>query len=466
MGECRTLAFARRKPRCLTFLAAARYAILYRVSFQITLAKCPEPIMPEPKTNRFRPGPGLLVTAAFIGPGTVVTASKAGALYGPSLLWAVVFACLTTIVFQETAARIGIVSGEGLGQAIKRLIQHPALQFLIAALIVVAILVGNAAYQTGNILGAATGFEIASQAEEASSLQPWIVGAIGAFALLIIFINKFSWLQFSLTCLVMSMSILFFAAAAMSLPASSEIVSGLIPTVPKGSLWLLIAVLGTTVVPYNLFLHASLAATVWNDCKTEEEKAAAIRESRLDTLFSVTLGGLVTAAILLSGSTAFAEARAAGNAEEAFAGVKSIATQLKPALGDLSTWLFGIGLFAAGLTSAITAPIAAAYAAAGCFGWPDKLSDWRLKVTAALVVLLGVVAAITMGGSPQQAIALAQVANGLLLPVLAIFLLMIANQSKLMSRFVNSKLLNAVAIAMIAVILLLALRQLKGGFGF
>ena len=71
-----------------------------------------------------------------------------------------------------------------------------------------------------------------------------------------------------------------------------------------------------------------------------------------------------------------------------------------------------------------------------------------------------------MGESPQQAIALAQVANGLLLPVLAIFLLMIANQSKLMSRFVNSKLLNAVAIAMIAVILLLALRQLKGGFGF
>ena len=228
---------------------------------------------------------------------------------------------------------------------------------------------------------------------------------------------------------------------------------------------MLIAVLGTTVVPYNLFLHASLAATLWNDCKTEEEKADAILASRLDTIFSVTLGGLVTAAILLSGSTAFAEARAAGNAEASFNGVASIATQLQPVLGDPAPWLFGIGLFAAGLTSAITAPIAAAYAAAGCFGWPDKLSDWRLRGTAIVVVLLGVLAAILMKGSPQQVIALAQVANGLLLPVLAIFLVVIANQSELMSRFVNSKIFNVIAIALIAIILLLAVRQLKGGFG-
>jgi len=421
--------------------------------------------MPDSTPNRFRPGPGLLVTAAFIGPGTVVTASKAGALYGPSLLWAVVFACLTTIVFQEMAARIGIVSGEGLGQAMKKLIQSPALQFGVAALIVVAILVGNAAYQTGNILGAATGVEIASQSKEASKLQPWIVGAIGAFAILIVYINKFSWLQYSLTWLVALMSILFFAAAGMSAPPVAEIVSGLIPSIPEGSLWLLIAVLGTTVVPYNLFLHASLAATLWSDCETEEDKAAAIQASRLDTNFAVTLGGLVTAAILLSGSTAFAEARAAGNAQQAFAGVASIANQLQPALGDASTWLFGIGLFAAGLTSAITAPIAAAYAAAGCFGWPNKLSDWRLQGIAAAVILIGVAAAISMGGSPQQAIALAQVANGLLLPVLAIFLLVIANQKSLMTRFVNSKSFNTIAIAMIAVILLLALRQLKGGLG-
>lgn len=422
--------------------------------------------MTDSKPSSFRLGPGLLVTAAFIGPGTVVTASKAGALYGPSLLWAVVFACLTTIMFQEMAARIGIVSGEGLGQSIGNLIRHPALKFSIAALIVIAILVGNAAYQTGNILGAATGFEIVAQQDEAGILQKLMVCVIGIIAILIIQANRFAILQNALTALVVLMSLLFLAAAAMSLPATDEILAGLIPTVPKGSLWLLIAVLGTTVVPYNLFLHASLAATLWKDCKTESEKAAAIRNSRWDTILSVTLGGLVTSAILLSGSSAFADARSAGEASKSFAGVASIANQLQPALGSLSSWLFGIGLFAAGLTSAITAPIAAAYAAAGCFGWPNKLSDWRLQLVGMVVILAGVIAALMWGGSPQQAIALAQVANGLLLPILAIFILLIANEKKLMSRFANSKFFNVIAIAMIAIILLLAVRQLKGGFGF
>lgn len=425
------------------------------------------PNMTKSKSHSFRLGPGLLVTAAFIGPGTVVTASKAGALYGTSLLWAVVFACLTTIVFQEMAARIGIVSGEGLGRSIGKLVQHPAAKFLIAGLIVVAILIGNAAYQTGNILGAATGAQIVTQQDEAGILQKLTICVIGIIAILILNANRISVLQNVLTAMVVVMSLLFLVASAMSLPSTDSILSGLVPTIPEGSLWLLIGVLGTTVVPYNLFLHASLAATLWQDYETEEDKAAAIRNSRWDTILSVTLGGLVTAAILLSGATAFAETREAGQASaESFGGVASIATQLKPALGDLSSWLFGIGLFAAGLTSAITAPIAAAYAAAGCFGWPNKLTDWRLQLVAIGVILAGVIAALLWGAKPQQAIALAQVANGLLLPILAIFILLIANQKGLMSQYVNSKLLNAIALALIVIILILAASKLKGGFGF
>ncbi len=420
--------------------------------------------MSDSNPKRFRLGPGLLVTAAFIGPGTVVTASKAGALYGPALLWVVVFACLTTIVFQEMAARIGIISGEGLGQAIGKLIQSPAVRIAIAVLIVVAILIGNAAYQTGNILGAASGVGVAMQVDAANPILRWLVGAIGAFAILIISLNKISVLQNLLTGLVVLMSFLFLAATAMSAPSVGEIASGLVPSIPDGSLWLLVAVLGTTVVPYNLFLHASLAATQWGDCKTDQEKATAIRNSRWDTILSVSLGGIVTAAIMLSASSAFADARAAGE-PGVTSGVGDIANQLRPALGDFSPWLFGIGLFAAGLTSAITAPVAAAYAAAGCFGWPNDLRDWRLRGVAVIVVLAGVIAAIAWGKSPQEVIALAQVANGLLLPVLAIFILLIANQSKLMSRHINSKAFNVIAIAMIAVILLLAIRQLKGGFG-
>ena len=437
------------------------------------------------KSSKFRFGPGLLVAAAFIGPGTVVTASKAGAQYGTALLWAVVFACLTTIVFQEIAARVGIATGEGLGQALLRLSDSRAVKSGLCLLVVCAILIGNAAYQTGNILGAAKGVEVfsvepanaaveaANAAVEAATssaaeegpveqpwFRPWIVGAIGALAIGLILVNRFALLQAVLTGLVLLMSGLFLLAAFLSLPSYSQIASGLMPQLPAGSQWLVVAVLGTTVVPYNLFLHASLAARQWSD----GDKAVAVKHSRWDTIASVLLGGIVTSAILLSASTAFQSQRAAGG-ETAIKGVGDIAVQLQPAIGDLSRWLFGIGLFAAGLTSAITAPIAAAYAAAGCFGWPNDLGDKRLRAVAMVVVLAGVVCGILFGGSPQQAIALAQVANGLLLPLLAMLLIVIANRKDLLGDFCNSRWLNAVAVVVTVVVVLIAVSNLKKGFG-
>jgi Mn2+/Fe2+ NRAMP family transporter len=123
--------------------------------------------------------------------------------------------------------------------------------------------------------------------------------------------------------------------------------------------------------------------------------------------------------------------------------------------------MFAIGLFAAGLTSAITAPIAAGYAAAGCFGWPNELSDWRLKATALLVIAIGVVMGIAFGSSPQQTIILAQVANGILLPLLAILLLLAANQSKIMGGLTNGPIQNILAVLVIGIVLLIAARQFK-----
>lgn len=417
------------------------------------------------KTIRFRPGPALLVTAAFIGPGTVLMASKAGALYGTSLLWVIAFASLATIVFQEMAARIGVVSGEGLGQAISKLIEHRLLKFSVIGLVVIAILIGNAAYQTGNIQGAAAGIEILLQPPAdwswSAAFQPWVIGLIGAIASALILLNRFEWLQRSLTVLVVLMSLLFLAAAILSRPSLVNIGSGLIPKVPSGSLWVVVGLLGTTVVPYNLFLHASLAARQWRAAENAVQRDVAIRHSRLDTIISVTLGGVVTSAILLTAANAFSDQ----SERTAITNVGQIATQLQPLLGGLSNWLFGIGLFAAGLTSAITAPVAAAYAAAGCFGWPNDLGDRRLRAVALAVIAVGVLCGILIDKSPAEIIALAQVANGLLLPILAVLLLLVANQSKLMGQHVNGRFLNAVAICLIVAIGLIALGKLKSGLG-
>ena len=104
-------------------------------------------------------GPATLVTAAFIGPGTVITASMAGASYGYTLIWALVFSVLSTMVLQEMAARLGIVTGRGLGENLHQLVQQKWLRWPLLLLVVSAIVIGNSAYQGGNISGASLGAE-------------------------------------------------------------------------------------------------------------------------------------------------------------------------------------------------------------------------------------------------------------------------------------------------------------------
>jgi len=418
-----------------------------------------------------------LVTAAFIGPGTLLAASGAGAKFGFVLLWAVAFSVFATIVLQEMAARLGVVTGSGLSEALRGSISQPVLRIAMLGLVLLAIFIGNAAYQTGNILGAASGvLVLASQdAEDTTDTtvnsisenevdwlpsQETCVFIIGAIALAVIWIGRFDLLQLILTLLVALMSLFFLFAAIRSNPDWSNVIQGFRPHIPKGGDWFVIGLVGTTVVPYNLFLHASAAAQRWEFEKSssEQERRRAILHSRLDTILSVLVGGLVTSAILVTAGVAFHSADGSGNS---LGNVKDIAIQLEPALGSWAKILFAMGLLAAGLTSAITAPIAAGYAAAGCFGWSGKLSDWKLKATASLVVVAGVVFAAWLGSSPKETIILAQVANGLLLPVIAIALLWMVNKSELMMGFKNRWLGNLLAIIVILIVSLIAVNQFR-----
>ena len=156
-------------------------------------------------------GPGLLVTAAFIGPGTVTKATTAGANYGFTLLWAVAFSVGATIIFQEMAARLGIVTGSGLGEAIHQTISHPISRMFSVVLVVAAIVVGNAAYQAGNIAGAAVGISsITSAAPSRSSLAV----AIGGISWTCLLFGHYRYLQRILVGLVVTMSCVFLATAA------------------------------------------------------------------------------------------------------------------------------------------------------------------------------------------------------------------------------------------------------------
>jgi manganese transport protein len=400
---------------------------------------------------RFRFGPGLLVSAAFIGPGTIVTASAAGAGYGAALLWAIVFSVAATIVLQDMAARVGIAGRQGLAESIRASIASPLLRRTLMALIAATILLGNAAFQAGNLLGASVGLNLVTGLPLGV-----IVALLGALAGGLLLTGRYRTIQNVLIALVGVMSVVFCGVAALTAPSLGELARGaLVPSVPPGALLVVLALIGTTVVSYNLFLHASTALEQWPDPARVQEN---LKEARLDTICSVALGGLVTASVLV---TAMPLQGLGANVDAA-----AVGQRLEPLLGPGAPLLFGAGLFAAGLTSSITAPLAAAYAAAGAFGWKSDLGSARMRTAWGFVLVTGLLSALLLGGSPFRVIVLAQASNALLLPLLLVFLLVIANRTEIMGRFRNSRLSNVLGGIVVLVIATLSAMQIARLAGF
>ncbi|MFT7265501.1 MAG: manganese transport protein [Halioglobus sp.] len=367
-------------------------------------------------------GPGLLVTAAFIGPGTITTASAAGAHYGFALLWALLFSVFATIVLQEMAARLGLVTRMSLAQAMRGTRGNKVISDMTVVLVIVAIGFGNAAYEVGNISGAA----LAASSVTGISITAWSL-ILGACSGALLATGRYQVLEGVLIVLVLIMSAVFVITAIVLTPDMIEIFRGMfIPTLPSGSVLTVIGLVGTTVVPYNLFLHANAVQQKWT---AEEDLETSIRESRWDTGLAVGLGGLITLAVMSTAATAFFRTGLEFNAQ-------SMGAQLEPLLGDKAKLIFAAGLFAGGLTSAITAPLAAAYAVCGAMGWSQDLQSSRFKLVWGTVLGAGTILA-AAGSKPLTAIVFAQIANGFLLPFVAIFLLVVMNNRALLREHCN-----------------------------
>jgi len=360
-------------------------------------------------------GPGLIVTAAFIGPGTVTTASTAGATYGFQLLWVMVFATAATIFLQNMAGRIGLATRLPLGIAIMESIPNHFARWVLGALAVFAIGFGNSAFQAGNLTGARVGFEIMT----GDGHPGWVFGVAG-LAIGTLLFSSYRRIEIVLVSMVAAMSLGFLVTMILLRPDPIKMAEGLVPVIPPSSLVTILGLLGTTIVPYNLFLYAGLVQRKW---KKEIEIRTAIRDARADSALSIGLGGIVSAAIMVTAAVAFFEAG------KTLTGTSDMATQLEPLLGRQTARLFfGLGLFAAGLTSAITAPLAAAMAISGIFGWSDDPKTTHFRCLWIGVMGIGLVVSWYWSKSPKEIIVVAQAANGILLPIVVGLLIFACNQ--------------------------------------
>lgn len=382
-------------------------------------------------------GPGALIAAAFIGPGTVTICTLAGVQFGSSLLWAMLLSIGATAILQEMAARVGIVTQKGLAEIIREQLHTPNFRIVVLTLIAMAIILGNAAYEAGNISGAVLGLE-AIFGTEFTQYAPILVGSL---AFLLLYIGNYKALERSLVGLVVVMSLSFIVTAIITGPGIVEVFKGIfIPVMPKDSLLTVIALVGTTIVPYNLFLHASLVKEKWSS-------NADLKAARKDTYLSVFLGGLVSISIIVAAS---------GLQIDKVKNAMDLALGLEPLYGEISRYFLGIGLFAAGITSAVTAPLAAAYVANSIFGWKAGLKDYRFRLIWMFILFLGLLF-MSFKITPIQMIRIAQIANGLLLPVIAVFLVWVVNRPGVLGQYKNTQFQNFLGILIVLITLFLGI---------
>jgi NRAMP (natural resistance-associated macrophage protein)-like metal ion transporter len=394
-------------------------------------------------------GPGALVAAAFIGPGTVTACTLAGANFGFALVWALVFATVATIILQEMTVRLGILGGSGLGEALVAPGTPVILKWGAILLVLAALALGNAAYEAGNITGGALGLRaILGEGEGVQRAAALVTGLLAAIVLAV---GRYKTLERFLIGLVILMSLAFAASLLLVRPDIGAMIHGLRPTLPDGSLLTAMALIGTTIVPYNLFLHAAAVRERWKD-NTEAGLAAAIADTRV----SVGLGGLISILVL---STAAASLFGAGIVIGSGA---DMAIALEPAYGPAARILVGAGLCAAGLSSAITAPLATAYAICEVTGRPK--TGWVFKGVALTVVAIGLGVAL-LGIRPVELILVAQVANGLLLPVVATFLLITMNRKSVLGAHTNGPLRNVLGLLVVLIAAFLGLRLILRALG-
>ncbi len=394
-----------------------------------------------------RIGPGTLVTAAFIGPGTVTVCTIAGVKFGFTLLWALALSVVACIVLQEMAARLGVVTQNGLSEVIRtQFDKHPIAKWSFIVIIISAIFIGNAAYEAGNISGGVLGLSTVlgpPNVQVGAYTFNYMSLIIGVLAFILLYLGNYKILERSLIVLVLLMSVAFLLTAIVTKPDIMMILKGFVPSLESEKLLTIIGLIGTTVVPYNLFLHASLVKEKWRD-------PSELNMVRNDTVLAIALGGVMSMAIIVSGASI---------KDIEVANAADLAKGLEPVFGVAAKYILSLGLFAAGITSAITAPLAAAYVVKGCLGWGGGLKSVKFRLVWVFILVLGVIFS-SLGIKPIEIIQFAQVTNGLLLPVIAGFLLWVVNNKKLLGKYTNTKIQNTVGVLIVLVTLFLGVRSI------
>ncbi|HSL30997.1 MAG TPA: Nramp family divalent metal transporter [Anaerolineales bacterium] len=389
-------------------------------------------------------GPGLITASAGNDAGGIATYSAAGAQFGYDLIWVMVVITVSLAVVQEMCARLGAATGRGLLDLIR---ERFGISWSLLAM--GTLLIANGGVVISEFMG------IGAAADLFGLPRLLIVPLAAAVLWYLVIFGSYAWVE----KIFLAMTLVFFAypvAAILARPDWGEVARGMfIPTLQFDPpyLFLLVGLLGTTISPFMLFFQQS--STV--------ERGVARRHygpERLDAHTGAIFSNLIAITMIIA--TAATLHRAGQTNIETAA---DAARALEPFAGAAATALFGVGLLGASLLAGAVLPLTTAYAVSEVFGMPKgvNLDFRRAPLFFGLftgMIILGVVLSLLPGLPVIQLLIAVQVLNGILLPILLVFILRLINEERLMGELKNTRLYNILgwgtfALITVAVVIML-----------
>jgi len=367
-------------------------------------------------------GPGLLVTVGFIDPGNWAANVAAGAGFGYKLLWMVTLSTLMLIVLQHNAAHLGIATGLCLSEAAVAHMRPLAARALLGSAMFAAV-----ATALAELLGAAIALNMLFH------LPIWAGTLLTtAFVAWMLYSNSYRRLEKFIIGFVSLIGISFiYELTLVQIPWGHAAACWFTPSMPPGSIPIIMSVLGAVVMPHNLFLHSEIIQSRQWNLKDKKVIRHQLRFEFADTLFSMLVGwGINSAMILVAAATFFSQGVAVDQIEQAQA-------MLQPILGSSAALVFALALLMAGLSSSVTAAMAGGSIFAGIFSEPFDIKDAHSRLGVALT-LVPAALCILFISTPFQGLVVSQIFLSIQLPFTIYLQFRLTASRAVMGEFVNT----------------------------
>ncbi len=368
-------------------------------------------------------GPGLLVTVGFIDPGNWASNFAAGSEFGYALLWVVTLSTVMLIVLQHNVAHLGIVTGLCLSEATTRHVRPS-----VAKPVLLSAMAASVSTSLAEILGAAIALEMLFGI-------PIVIGAAAAVTVTIVllFTNSYRRVEKGIIGFVSLIGFSFlYELTLVDTDWAAAARGAVVPSLPEGSMLVVMSVLGAVVMPHNLFLHSEVIQSRAIHTQGDAGIRKALKYEFWDTLLAMTIGWAINSAmIVLAAATFFSESTVVDSLPQA-------GTLLQPLLGEGARMVFALALLLAGVSSTVTSGMAAGSIFSGIYDEPYDIKDVHSRA-GILISLLLAFALILFIGDAFRGLIVSQAVLSLQLPITVFLQVSLTSSRRVMGRYANSR---------------------------